>query len=69
MYLGPAIRHESGTDLVFSFRTERLLVTRDGIYDEEFKSEEYIGGSDREEAPSTSHKQLTDDAEKAERGH
>ena len=44
MYLGPAFRHKPGTDLVFSFRTKRLIVTRDVIFDEEFKFVERLEG-------------------------
>jgi hypothetical protein len=44
MYLGPAIRHKPGTDLLFSFQTKRLIVTRDAIFDEEFKFVDRING-------------------------
>jgi hypothetical protein len=44
MYLGPAIRHKPGTDLLFSFRTKRLIVTRDVIFDEEFKFVDRVEG-------------------------
>jgi hypothetical protein len=44
MYLGPAVRHKAGTDLLFSFRTKRLIVTRDAIFDEDFNFVRRING-------------------------
>jgi hypothetical protein len=44
VYLGPAVRHKDGTNMLFSFRSGRIIATRDAFFDEDFRFVERVPG-------------------------
>jgi hypothetical protein len=44
VYLGPATHHKEGTNLLFNFRTGRIIATRNAFFDEEFSFVERVEG-------------------------